>query len=89
MSPENKNATTYAEISIPQLRAAINGRVIAPDDAGYDKARTVFYGGIDRRPAAIVRVANAKDIAYAETTIANHQAKNEKKMIYPKQPAAK
>lgn len=50
-------------ISIPQLRAALNGRVIAPDDAEYDKARTVFYGGVDRRPAVIVRVADANDVA--------------------------
>ncbi len=50
-------------ISIPQLRATLNGRVIAPDDAEYDKARTVFYGGIDRRPAAIVRVTDAADVA--------------------------
>ena len=50
-------------ISIPQLRAAFNGRVIAPDDAGYDQARTVFSGGIDRRPAVIVRAADATDVA--------------------------
>src|SRR5215470_13148499 len=53
-----------SEISIPQLRAAVTGRVITPDDSDYDQARTVFYGGIDRRPLAIVRVANAKDVAY-------------------------
>ena len=50
-------------ISISQDRADLNGRVIAPDDAGYDEARTVFYGGIDRRPAAIVRAADAADVA--------------------------
>lgn len=55
---------TNASLSIPQLRAAIKGGVIAPDDAGYDKARTVFVGGIDRRPAVIVRVADEKDVAY-------------------------
>ncbi|MEW5958270.1 MAG: FAD-binding oxidoreductase [Chloroflexota bacterium] len=58
-SPE----TNPAALSIPQLRAALNGRVIAPDDAGYDKARAVFYGGIDRRPAVIVRAADATDVA--------------------------
>jgi FAD/FMN-containing dehydrogenase len=50
-------------ISIPELRAALKGRVIAPDDAGYDEARTVFLGGIDRPPAVIVRVADATDVS--------------------------
>ena len=51
------------DFSIAQLRAAFNGQVIAPGDDGYDKARTIFYGGIDRRPAVIVRVADADDVA--------------------------
>jgi FAD/FMN-containing dehydrogenase len=50
-------------ISIAQLRAALNGLVIAPGDAEYDGMRTVFYGGFDRRPAVIVRVADATDVA--------------------------
>jgi len=41
----------------------IAGRVIGPGDAEYDKARSSFYGGFDRRPAAIVRVANAEDVS--------------------------
>lgn len=48
--------------TIPQLQG-VTGRVIRPDDPEYDKARTVFIGGIDRRPAVIVRVANAADVA--------------------------
>lgn len=52
-----------ANLSIPQLRAEFNGRVIGPGDAGYDEARTVFYGGFDRKPAAIVRAAEAADVA--------------------------
>jgi FAD/FMN-containing dehydrogenase len=39
-------------ITISQIRAMVKGRVIAPGDDAYDTARTVFVGGIDRRPAA-------------------------------------
>lgn len=49
--------STYA------LAADLKGRVIAPDDEEYDVARTVFPGGIDRRPALIARVADARDVA--------------------------
>jgi FAD/FMN-containing dehydrogenase len=52
------------KLSIPGLRAALNGRVITSDDADYDEARTVFVGGVDRRPAVIVRVADATDVAH-------------------------
>jgi FAD/FMN-containing dehydrogenase len=45
------------------LRATFDGRVIAPDDAGYDQARGVFYGSFDRRPAVIVRPADAAEVA--------------------------
>ena len=50
---------------IAQLRSDINGRVIGPDDGDYDAARTIVMGGIDRHPAAIVRVADATDVARA------------------------
>jgi hypothetical protein len=55
--------TDPTTLSIPKLRATLNGRVITPDDAAYDEARTVFPGGIDRRPALIVRVADATDVS--------------------------
>jgi len=49
--------------SITDLNKSIKGRVIQTGDAEYDRMRTVFAGGIDRRPALIVRVANADDVA--------------------------
>src|SRR5687768_2799557 len=57
------NLSQTRAISVPRLRSAFKGRVIGPDDEGYDEARTVFYGGIDRRPAVIVRVADASEVS--------------------------
>ena len=45
-----------------RLTKDIEGRVIAPGDPDYDDARAVFYGGFDRRPAAIARVASDADV---------------------------
>ena len=47
---------------IAELRSQIDGTVIEPGDAVYDKARTIVMGGIDKHPAAIVQVAGADDI---------------------------
>jgi FAD/FMN-containing dehydrogenase len=55
--------TEPASLSIPSIRKLFNGRVIAPGDDAYDRARTLFYGGFDRRPALIIRVADAQDVA--------------------------
>jgi FAD/FMN-containing dehydrogenase len=49
--------------SIAQLRAELDGRVITPEDGSYEQARAVFYGSIDRRPAVIVRPADAAAVA--------------------------
>ena len=50
-------------ISIPRARDIVEGEVIAPNDDAYDAARTVFMGDVDRRPAMIVRPADAADVA--------------------------
>ena len=46
-----------------ELSAGLSGQVIAPGDPQYDAARRVFPGAVDRRPAAIARVAHAPDVA--------------------------
>ncbi len=53
-----------AQLSVTDLRAALHGRVIAPGDDGYDAARTVFVGGIDRRPRVIVLAADDADVQH-------------------------
>jgi FAD/FMN-containing dehydrogenase len=47
------------------LRGRLRGRLITPDDADYDTARRTLYFAVDRRPRAIVRAADADDVAEA------------------------
>src|SRR5687767_15560676 len=51
------------EMAIREISSNVRGQVIRPPDNGYDEARTVFYGGFDRHPALIVRVADATDVS--------------------------
>jgi FAD/FMN-containing dehydrogenase/NAD(P)-dependent dehydrogenase (short-subunit alcohol dehydrogenase family) len=48
---------------IKRLRDAMDGQVIEPGDPGYEEARRVFYRHHDRRPAAVVRPADAAGVA--------------------------
>lgn len=50
---------------VQALRTAIAGQVFISDDPGYDQARVVWNGAIDRRPAVIVRCTNAGDVSAA------------------------
>ena len=58
---------TDTQLQISNLRASLNGKVIGSDDARYDDVRRVFFTGFDRRPAAIVRVGDASDVARVVT----------------------
>src|SRR5512135_2910938 len=49
--------------SIQGLRAALLGRVIAPDDPEYESARLVVNAAFDRRPALIIRPADSADVS--------------------------
>ena len=55
-------ATSALKERIAGLREEIDGTLLEPTDEGYDAARTITYGGIDRHPAAIVRVGGVDDI---------------------------
>jgi FAD/FMN-containing dehydrogenase len=51
--------------TIEELRQGVGGTVVAPEDAGYDEARAVWNGMIDRRPALVVRCVEIEDVVAA------------------------
>ena len=51
--------------SVQLLRQTFSGRLLEPGDAGYDKARQVHNGLIDKHPAVIARCRQTADVVEA------------------------
>ena len=53
--------------AVEEFGASLRGRLLGPDDEGYDEARTVWNGMIDNHPALVARCAGAADVIDAVT----------------------
>src|SRR3989442_9801243 len=53
------------ELDSSTLKASLRGELIQPGDEGYEAARKVYNGMIDKRPALIVRCADVADVIAA------------------------
>src|SRR5262249_21043750 len=51
--------------SLDQLAPSFSGKLLQPTDAGYDEARRVHNGLIDKRPALVARCCGTADVADA------------------------
>jgi len=51
--------------AVETLSANFAGRLLRPDEQGYDQARRIWNGHIDRRPALIAQCSGAADVAAA------------------------
>jgi FAD/FMN-containing dehydrogenase len=51
--------------ALTTLEPTFGGELIAPGDPGYDDARGLFNGAIDKRPALIARCAGPEDVRIA------------------------
>jgi FAD/FMN-containing dehydrogenase len=58
---------------VDELREQVRGVVITPDDEGYELARRVYNAMIERRPALVVRCANAGDVMAAVRFAADNE----------------
>ncbi|MFD9012959.1 FAD-binding oxidoreductase, partial [Streptomyces sp. NPDC059552] len=54
-----------AGAALTALREDLSGEVFAPEDPGYDEARTLFNAMIDRRPAVIAQCESTADVITA------------------------
>jgi FAD/FMN-containing dehydrogenase len=59
--------TTIERAAVADLRASLNGMLLTPMDEGYEAARHVWNGMIDRRPALIARCASTADVVRSVT----------------------
>jgi FAD/FMN-containing dehydrogenase len=51
--------------ALERLRAGFAGQLVAPGDPDYDRARRVYNGAIDRRPALVARCRGTADVVAA------------------------
>ncbi len=66
-SSPTAEATLDAE-AVQAFAMGIRGPVLQPGDPGYDDARAIWNGLIDRRPALIVQCTGAADVVDAVTS---------------------
>lgn len=64
---EGAVGAAYAE-----LRSVFKGNLIAPSDPGYEEARHVYNGMIDRRPALIAQCGGTEDVVAAVKAARKH-----------------
>jgi FAD/FMN-containing dehydrogenase len=58
-------STTLKQKTVDEFKKSMGGQVVTPDTPGYDKVRSVWNAMIDRKPALIVRCAEAQDVVEA------------------------
>src|ERR1051326_6728068 len=64
---------TLDDEAVGAFAAGVRGRVIRPGEDGYDEARTIWNGLIDRRPALIVQPTGAADVVDAVNFAREHK----------------
>jgi FAD/FMN-containing dehydrogenase len=65
MTTEATMPHVLGEATLAEFEAGLSGRLIRPEDWGYDEARSIWNGSHDRKPALIVRCAGVADVMRA------------------------
>jgi FAD/FMN-containing dehydrogenase len=62
----------FEKTAIETLKASLQGELLQPEDEGYDSARKIWNGMINRKPALIVRCAGVDDVINAVNFARTH-----------------
>lgn len=73
MASELATELELDEEAIEGFVAGVRGAVLRPDAQGYDEARAIWNGLIDRRPALIVQCTGAADVVDAVNFAREHE----------------
>lgn len=64
MPTTTRTSPSEAAAAIRQLQARLpRSRIVTPEDPGYDEARSVYFHGIRRRPAALVQATDIEEVS--------------------------
>jgi FAD/FMN-containing dehydrogenase len=73
MTGEGLTETTVDEEGLQGFVQGVRGNVLRPGDPGYDDARAIWNGLIDRKPALIVQPTGAADVVDAVNFAREHE----------------
>ena len=62
---EEKQVVSMDPTAVAAFKASLRGELIQPGDAGYDEARKLYNGMIDKHPSYIARCVDAADVIAA------------------------
>ena len=62
---DNLTESTLQASDFAQLRQTLRGEQVLPHDPGYDQARKVWNGMVDKRPAVVIYCAGSDDVISA------------------------
>jgi FAD/FMN-containing dehydrogenase len=69
---QTSHGPALGEGALAEIKPELRGQLLSPHDPGYDEARKVWNGLIDKRPAFIARCADANEVVQALEFARNH-----------------
>src|SRR6266542_6026702 len=70
---QDEPASSVSASALASFRASFRGELVLPSDEAYERARRVWNGAIDKRPALIARCTGVVDVVRAVEFAHEHE----------------